>query len=280
MKKKYVYRKHLREPQKYLGALFLFFLLVYIMVSLAIFFSNRVTTGETIALLIGGVAVISVVGLEYIILYFTVFKRFKIINVSLTEEGIVYKNFKKYIRIKYSDITKLKFPSIRYTGGWIKIIYNGGSIRLTVVLENIGDFLKNLKEKLDEENMSYVYNEKAMYKFYKTAEFSDQSWARLYEYFKKIAIFILCNVFIAFGAIIIKSNLEYSIILLAISIMCPLITFIIAEIIIGRVIAKKAKREEFFVPHRDKQYESKVYKLAFGIYSIIYLIILLLISLK
>lgn len=280
MDKKYIYRKHLREPSKYLGALFLFFLIVYIIFSLAIFFSNRVTVEEIIILLIGGIAVILIVGLEYIILYFTVFKRFKIINVSLTEEGIVYKNLKKDIRIKYSDIIKLKFPSIKYTGGWIKIVYNGGSIRLTVVLENIGDFLKSLKEKLDEEDMGHVYNEKAMYNFYKTAEFSDQSWARLYEYSKKIAIFILCNIFIAFIAIIIKSNLEYTIILFAISIMCPLITFIIAEIIIGRVIAKKAKREEFFVPHRDKLYELKVYKLAFGIYSIIYLIMLALMALR
>lgn len=113
--------------------------------------------------------------------YFIIIRRFKKIKVTLTESCIIYKNLKKEIKTPYDDIEMLKFPSIKYTGGWVKIIFKGGNIRLTVVLENIGNFLYELKNILDSKGKSHTYKEDNMFSFFKTASLSDESWERLYD---------------------------------------------------------------------------------------------------
>ena len=59
-------------------------------------------------------------------------------------------NIEKMPQSTYDEIIEIKYPSIRYMGGWMKIKHTNGKIRLTVVLENIGDFMYRLKEILDE----------------------------------------------------------------------------------------------------------------------------------
>ena len=57
-----------------------------------------------------------------------------------------------------------------------------------------------------------------------------------------------------------------------------LVIFIIGELVIGRVIAKKANIDTFFVPDRDLYLEEKVYKYSAIVYSILYLVALILIA--
>lgn len=272
MDKQYVYRKHLRHPLKYLITLLLFFIIVYVACAATFILTSKDMDrglGITIFSIVGAI-VLGIIMVEFIVIYFVFLRRFKKISISLTEEGIIYNNINGITRVPYEEISSLNFPSIRYVGGWIKIMYGKGNIKLTVVLENIGDFLKNLRNKLDE--MNFEYDEKKMYNFYKTAEFSDQSWARVYDYIKWLILFIILNV--AISALFISLGMETSLAFLLImcSILLPAIVFVIAEAIIGGKLARGASMESFSVPDRDKRYELSVYKWTFGTYAILYLI--------
>lgn len=273
MDKQYVYRKHLRHPLKYLITLLLFFIIVYIACAATFILTSKdMDRGLGIIIFsIVGVIVLGIIIVEFTVLYFVFLKRFKKINVSLTDEGIVYNNINGITKIPYEEITALKFPSVKYVGGWIKIVYGKSDIKLTVVLESIGDFLKNLKCKLDEIN--FKYDEKKLYNFYKTAEFSDQSWARVYDYIKWLILFIILNAVLT--AIFISLGMETGLAFLLImcSIILPAIVFVIAEAIIGGKLARGASMESFSVPDRNKRFEASVYKWAFGIYTALYIIV-------
>ena len=280
LEKKYIYRKHLREPAKFFLTFGLLFIIVYAVGSAVMISTIKDIDKTEFALIILGVGVgIAVfISLEFLLIYLIMYKRFKKINVTLTEDRIIYNNAKGEIIIPYENIKALKFPSIKYTGGWLKIKHSNGNIRLTVVLENIGDMVKNLKNKLDEKNMSDVYDEKSMHKFFKTAKYSDQSWERVYEYFKFLIFFIVINLGVGaiFSGFIIQVPIKIFVFIG--SIIGPLIPFLISEIIIGRKLAKGGSKEEFSVPERDKPFENRMYKWIFGIYTIIYFILLIIIN--
>lgn len=274
MEKQYVYRKHLREPFKYLATMFLFFLGVYAIIAAMIITTSDIIDDKILGIIIfaivGGVISVIII-IEYIIAYFTVFRKFKNVSVKLMEDRIIYNNIKGETVIPYGEITGLEFPSLRYLGGWVKIKYRNGNIRITVVLENIGDFLKNLKNKLDEMGMSSVYDEKKAYNFYKTAEFSDQSWGRVYDYLKYLLAIIIGHLAVVFIIILLGGIADAGILLAIGAIVIPTIAFIIGEAIVGRRLAKGASREGFTVPERDRDFEVKVYKWCFGIFAVVYL---------
>lgn len=274
MERKYIYRKHLREPGKFFMTLILMFIIPYFVIASEIILVNdtedKILMG-VIFLVIGVLAVI-LLSIEFLFIYFMIYRRFKKIYVVLTEEEIIYNNAKGEIKIPYESIKALKFPSIKYVGGWMKIIHSKGNIRLTVVLEDIGDMVSSLKNKLDEKNISNVYKDKAIFNFIKTANYSDQSWERIYEYIKQFII--IASVSLGVGAVFAAFIMEIpvQIIVLAGSLIGPFIVYIISEIIFGRKLAKGAAKEKFSVPNRDKQFEKKTYKWAFVIYLIIFLI--------
>lgn len=274
---KYIYRKHLRKPTKFFLAIILMIIIPYFIIASVVTLTatneDKIVMGVIFLLI--GIFIAILLSIELLIIYFVLYKRFKKIYVVLTEEGIIYNNAGGEIRIPYENIKALKFPSVRYTGGWIKIIHGSGNIRLTVVLENIGDMVKSLKNKLDEKNMSNIYNDKAMYKFFKTAKYSDQSWERIYENIKLYIITILVNLGVAaiFSGFITEVSFEIYAFIGAL--VGPLLVFFITEIIFGRKLAKGASKENFSVPNRDKQFEYKIYKWAFGIYLIIFLIMMI-----
>jgi hypothetical protein len=276
LEKKYIYRKHLREPLKFFLTIGGALTIIYAVGSVAM-----VSTFKAIDKIEGGLFLLGIgvgiavfLSLEFALIYLIMYRRFKRIYVTLDSEGIIYNNANGEITIPYENIINLKFPSIKYTGGWLKIIHTHGNVRLTVVLENIGDMVKSLKNNLDERNMSDVYAEKKMYKFFKTAKYSDQSWERVYENVKYIIIFIVINLGVAaiFSGFITETPVK--IIVLIGAILGSSIPFIISEIILGIKLAKGASKEEFSVPERDKSFEKRLYKWLFGIYTIVYFIVL------
>lgn len=274
MDKKYLYRKHLRQPAKLFGCICGIFLLLYVAMTSTILLSNGdLGDSEEIAIFaVVGVFVAILILFEFLILYFAVFRRFKKISVELTNEAIIYNNIKGTTVIPYNEITEVKFPSIRYLGGWVKIMHGNKNIKITVVLEDIGDLLINLKEKLDSIGRENVYKENKFFNFYKTAKYSDNSWARVYEYLKKLTVFVVCNLIV--GCILAKLSDDAGVkfMLVILSYILPIVVFVICEIILGRNIAKNSNRENFYVPNRDKALEAKVYIRAYIIYSIIYVI--------
>lgn len=214
-----------------------------------------------------GLAVILLI--EFLLIYFILFRKFKKISISLNENEIVYNNLKGTQIIKYDDITKLSFPSIKYTGGWVKIHYNGGNIRLTVVLEKIGDFVKELKDILDERNMSNVYNEKKLYNFYKTATYSDQSWDRLYSMFSKLLGLEVVSSLIGLLFNFLTTSYRTKIFFSFIALTYPIFSFIISEFILGRILSKTSKTKGYNIEDRDAELEKKVYKNTFIIMAIV-----------
>jgi hypothetical protein len=277
---KYIYRKHLRKPGKFFLFMEFIIIICYATVSLAILSKNNNTNETTSGLILLGVGIglVVLLSLEFLFIYLIMYRKFKKIDVTLTEEEIIYNNSKGETRIPYEDIQALKFSSIKYTGGWLKIIHTNGNIRLTVVLENIGDMLTFLKETLDKKDMWSVYNEKKIYKFFKTAKYCDQSWERLYEIIKFYMLYSVLNlgVIVIFYRYITKAH--FNIFLVIGSISGPFIPYLIAEIILGRKLSKGSLKDCFSVPERDKPFETKLYKWLFGIYIIIYFVVLIIMS--
>lgn len=275
MGKKYVYRKHLRKPSIIIGSVMGFFILVYSCLAFAVLSSleNKFDKTAVIIFVSIGVFMLILISLENLILYFALFRRFKRISVELTDDSIIYNNLKGTTIIPYSDITNVRFPSIRYLGGWVKIIYGKKNIKLTVVLENIGDLITELREKLNELNKQDVYNKHRMFKFYKTSKYSDASWKRIYRYFKKMMIFIVCNFFVGFGiaSLTHKDSAKFG--LGFAGFMLPLLAYLICEIILARKVSKQSDEASFYVPESDEGFERKVFRNGSIIYSIIYLIL-------
>ena len=277
MNQTFVYRKHLRAPFKsFVRIVMLMFLGIFIM-TFGLIFTNHEKMNSYVPFVFGIVILIMFfcVLLEAGFFYHFLYKQFQSINITLTDDAIVYNTAKKQIIIPYEDIKKLAFPSIKYTGGWIKIVYKGGNIRLTVVLEHIGDFIYELKEKLDQREMSQVYNEKKLFSFFKTAVFADGSWERVYHNYKfQLAISYLS---IIITTLIIRffdhsNNSNYFI---YVSILAPLLGYLFSEIIIGIKLNKQFITGELKLFPRYPIFEHKVFKISIMVFSIGYILILL-----
>lgn len=272
MGKEYVYRRHLREPIKYFASVFAIMAMI-VLVNLngvgIVYGDKDLKVLFFISLgVIVGLAVIFLI--EISIFYFIIFRRFKKIKISLHENGILYENIKGKTFLAYENIESIETPQIKYTGGWIKINYRGGNIRLTVVLEGIGDFVKELKEELDKRGLSSVYNEKKLYSFYKTAVFSDNSWERIYEYAFRLTSYLLFNsAFVIFLATILGG----SGVLVFISILLSTLGYLVEEFILGRKMTKLTREEDFFAPSRDKNLEREIYIKSLSITSAVIVVI-------
>ena len=286
MNQTFVYRKHLRAPfVSFIIAIMLMFLGIIIM-TFGILFTSQLKMSRFdpfafgIAMLVGILFAFVLIVLEVGLFYLFLFKRFKSINITLTDNAIVYNNAKKQIIIPYEDIEKLVFPSIKYTGGWVKINYKGGNIRLTVVLEHIGDFIYELKKKLDEREMTHVYNEKKIISFFKTASFSDESWERIYHNYKlQLILSYLC---IIITTVILRcfnnsSNSQYFIYG---SLAAPLVGYLFSEIIIGVKLKKRVIIGELRLLPRNLEFEQKIFINALMGFSIGYLLLLLVILVR
>ena len=281
MNQTYLYRKHLRAPLSYLmiyeGSIFLGIVLL----TIGLFITDKEEWDTTLVIIIGIVMLITftIITIEFVILYFILFRRFRTISVTLTEDSIIYVKGDARKIIPYIDIVSLQFPSIKYTGGWLKIKYHGGTIRLTVVLEEIGDFVSKLKEKLDELDMSQSYNEKKLFSFYKTAVFSDESWDRIYRNFKG---YILINFFsIIINTIILRlSSLKGdNKTLLYGSVLAPLTGLLLSELLIGMKVRRRVDREKLTLLPRNLGFEQKAYSILVTLCSCAYPIILILFGL-
>lgn len=254
----YFYRKHLRKPAKFLLSIICFMeIIVFLFGALTcINVVDDISIGIiTLTLLL--IAFGLILSIELLLIYFILYRRFKYISISLADEGIVYKNSKGIQNISYDEIEKIKFPSIRYLGGWMKIIKGNKTIRLTVTLENLGDFINKLKDKLSERNMNNVYDERKLFNFQKTAVYADHSWARIYESFniRSLTFIVLCILTLVFGCI---SNIGFSYIpVTLIIVLYPLISYIISEIIIGIKFSKKVKAYGKVILERDIELEKK-----------------------
>lgn len=278
MNQTYVYRKHLRAPLKYLIFIeLIIFIGVVLMITGQILTDDLKSNGYLHIIIVVILVIFLFITIELGILYLIFFRRFKSISVTLGDEAIVYTNSKKQIIIPYEDIQELKFPSIKYTGGWLKIIYRGGNIRLTVVLEQIGVFIGELKEKLDERAMPQVYNENKLFSFFKTSVFSDESWERVYHNFKiQIAIHYLC-IILTTAILLFFGSSDNNQIFIYGSLFAPLLGYLFSEIIIGMKVKKRVLKEEFRILPRNSKLEYNIFMISILASAIGYLLVLVLV---
>ncbi|MGG7057221.1 hypothetical protein ACQPUZ_02885 [Clostridium tertium] len=268
----YQYRKHLRGSfLNYFTTLIILFSFVFLsFFGVILSDGNKINGIDFIIIIFIMVGLFIFLLLELMLIYFLFLKRFKYINVTLTENEIIYNNKKKKITIPYDEIISIKYPSIKYAGGWIEIKYNGGKIRLTAVLENIGEFIYRLKESLDRIGKSDVYNEKKSFNFFKTASFVDESWQRLYENIKYIILLeyvslLMVNFLAFFGRIQNGTS-----IFIVSGVITPIIGYIVAEIIIGRMVSKRVVGMEFKILRRNINKENNIIRVCIVVSILLY----------
>ena len=271
----YQYRKHIRIMQ---NALPIFFAILIVLSwgSLGIMsLAGNLNLKLVTFLGIIGIVLTFVFGLYAFLIWF-ILRKFTKIRVSFDGEAITYINVKGQQVIPVEDIVKLEFPSVPYMGGWLTIHSKDGSkIRLTVVLEGIGHFLRSLKEALDARGQSVVYDAQKIFSFYKTAQYADDSWERLYSIFFRLVLLSLLNVGVGFALHFFHFQNFLGIILIVISVLGTLLAYPIADLTIARRMSKGASQTEFYVPERDLEFESKLFRRTAIIYSEIYLGIVL-----
>lgn len=254
MEKQYIYKKHIRIMQKVMPAILgcLAALILIASIVIASFMKNEI---NKIFVLIPSVFLFLIISIEALSIWF-IFRRFTKVSVKLTEDYIIYTNVKGETKLPIDQIQKLEFPSIPYIGGWLKIIYPGGNIRLTVVLEKIGDLLKELRINLDSKG-NQCYNRKDMFNFYKTAEYSDQSWERIYEIFIKILLLTILSILLGVLLYILSGPSIIMFFWALASSVLPLIAWLIAEIVFMVKSACGSNEENFEVKPRDRVYENR-----------------------
>jgi hypothetical protein len=125
--------------------------------------------------------------------------------------------------------------------------------------------------------MAYVYDEKKMFSFFKTAIFSDESWERLYHNYKiQLAVNYICIIFTT--AILMFHNIPgLTKVLLFGSMAAPLLGYLVSEIIIGVKVKQRVDMEELRLLPGNPEFEQKVYNSSITAFSIGYIIILLLV---
>ena len=256
MAKEYRYRRHIFWMQYYIIPILTGIAIFFIWVGLGV--SLLVSSTPPINLALDGISFTGVALLEGLVLWYICY-RLTGVSVSISEGVIIYKSRTGENRIRPDEITRIQFPSIRYGGGWIKIVSAAKTIRVTVVVEEIGRFLKELKELLDDTGHSHRYEHQKFFNFLKTATFSDQSWDRFYLIFWRmlLAAFIFGIMGIIF-AMVGDFGLLGMAAWLQLSTLWPILVWVAVEIAFSRKIAKESDKETFVCPSRDVVYERAV----------------------
>lgn len=259
MNKEYRYRNHIRWGQ-YVIPIFFGISIIGLWGILGVFLPISESMFPSILLLVLG---LSFILLSEGILLCYLYYRMAGVRVSIDDEAVIYKYRRGKKRIQFDNISHLKFPSLPYIGGWVKIISKNDTMRLTVVVENIGNLLQELKTSLDNRELSGRYDEVKFFRFLKTAVYSDQSWARLYSIFWKLVLITILNAVIGLAFTILgRVGVLGTILWIAISALWPIIVYLGTEIVFMRQIAKKSIKESFTCPPRNTIYEKAVYRKA------------------
>lgn len=204
--------------------------------------------------------------------------KFSLIRVTIDEKAITYSNNKGDQRVEYDEIKELKFPSVRYTGGWMKIISNKKPIRITVVLENIHKLLLEIKEELDRRGLSDRYDKKKFFKFLKTSVHADASWQRIWRIWIKLIVATIITTMIGVGVALIFDVGNFIIVFVIFSCIFPTIVYYITEIVFRRRVTKLSGFDSFTVPERDTIFEKSVYKKAILIGTVAYFVVIIFIA--
>ena len=260
--KEFICRKHFTEPFKVMlgmifyviGLFFVFSAISYLSASISE--KNDIFVNYALNLLI----ILTILILVFIVVYYARVKNYKSLSITIGKNNLIYKNVKGTSIIPYEDISELEFPAMKYSKGWIKIKCKEETIKLDVSIENMGIFIKELKEKLDSLGLSNIYNEKRMSNFYITASYSDSSWERIYGLAHLIPPVVTFNVIFAFIFSFLVYEKPVKLMVAGLLFLFPIVVIICSELILAIDHIIKSKEEEFMIVRRNLQLEYKIYR--------------------
>lgn len=270
MSKEYRYRKHIHWGQYAIPAFFILLFLLFLGVAVPLALQSNLRFIAIIPAIFAFVFLIE----GGVLWYF--YYQLAGTSVSLNDDVLIHKTRKGEKRYPLESVY-LEFSSVKYTGGWLNIKTGKDTIRLTVVLEDIGGFLQELKTKLDNKQLSSHYDSHKLFGFLKTAVASDQSWERVYALLGKMLLLIFdiaIAIFVgfAFGTLPLFGY-AFAFFWVGLSMFWVIIGYIIAEIVLMRQIAKKSDERAFTFPPRDLPYEKLVFDKTFIWGSIAYIVL-------
>lgn len=143
------------------------------------------------------------------------YRRLKTTTIRVTAEVFEFVNSAKSIKIPYSDILALETKSIRFAGGWMKIITNRHKpIRIALNIKDGCELVKELTFKLSELELFDRYDEDKLYRYYQTAVYAEGSWKRLT--LPSVLLLVAGSVLVYFDLFIglIEANLNHALFLL------------------------------------------------------------------
>ena len=267
----YRYRKHIRWGQYYIPIIYTAIALVIIVFSVLLTL-NLDPAFKFIALFVGGGFALLCLGMGGVAWYLNY--KLAAVEVSIQDGAVVYKSRTGVTLLPLEEISCLEFPSVKYVGGWLRIVTPSNSIRLTVVIEGVDQFLLELKDGLDANGLSDVYDRGRFFQFLKTAAFSDQGWTRLYRIWWGLLLNALLSA--AWGCLcaLIADLGPGGLLLPTILSSTSLLLFTGAELYFGRYFANSTDEERFSYPVSDPVFENRIYLNAVMIWGGICLILL------
>jgi len=267
----YICRKHLIEPLKVTIGMMLYVIGLFAVFSSISYLSASTSEKDNIFYTYGSslLIIIALLIITYVILYNRKLKKYNNLSIAIGNNNLIYKSINGTSIIPYEDISELEFALMKYSKGWIKIICKNETIKLDVAIENMGMFLKELKEKLDGRGLSNIYDEKKMYNYYITSSYSDKSWERIYELANLIPPTVTVNVIVAFIFSFLVYERPIKLIVAGMLFIFPIIVIITYELILAIKHILEFKEDEFTVVRRNREYEKKVFKLVLLSYACI-----------
>jgi len=194
------------------------------------------------------------------------------ICISVEGNAVIYKDHRKEKKILFNTISHLKFNLFTDVG--LKIVSENNTIQISTGLQNISDFLQELKNAINQKELSINYDRKKFFSFFKMAVSEDQSWARGDPIFwKSNVITILSAVIGAVCAISSRLSSFEVFMWILLSMFWPSVCYSYAEEIFRRRLLKQIDEQSLTYPPRDIAYEKALYRkvLIFG--ALIYIVI-------
>lgn len=275
----YFYRSYLRRPFKTL-----MWVLTYVGCSLAvpgiITYINIIPNSYS-----GNLCMYSLVSIIIMILMVIIFfiayglgvKNLKYKSFVVGEKNFIYKYGEKTYVFPYTDIENVEMSQIKYNRGWINLKFKEGTIRLNVKIEKIGDLIKDLKDRLDKNGLQNKYDKIKIENVYKTACYSDDSWARFHEIVYAVPPSLGICIILSFIISFLTESLSDKLFLSYMLFLYPILVLIFAELILALKFNKQMAKENFVLRERKYHLERRVYKIAYFIIFIVLLFLFIII---
>ena len=278
MREEYRYRKHIRWGQYIIPALFggvALFIVAGCLITMGFAMLSDAILEPTshVKAAAGGVmGILTLVVLAEGALAWYLYYRLAGVRFVLDDEAATYVYRGGEKRIPYDDIVRIKTPSIRYFGGWLKVVSQSDTIRLTLSVENMSKLVRRLKEELDRRGLEERYDRAELLGFLKTATFLDQSCERLFRSIWRIALLSLTSLGVVIGLGLPAGLYGVGVIaLLEAVLLWPLVPYLATEFIFGRRLKRLADEETFTCPDRDVPWEKRITRRAFLTGSLVFL---------